>query len=227
MSQAVKERGNGLAAPPEAIPPEVARYAGLVRVRMTLQGVTPLMMNAMSVDELLNIRSKKKAARTAAKPSLREEAESGLHRLPDGRPHVPVNCLYGTFINAGQFIRLDGKRQVSTAQRTILPGMLSLLDTELLLFRHDGVTAAAWEIDIRQGRNPNGGEAVCLVRPRFDEWQFDCTIEVDQEQMPLPMARDLVDIAGRRIGLLEYSPRRKGIFGRFNVARWEVIPTAP
>lgn len=102
--------------------------------------------------------------------------------------------------------------------------MLAVLDTEVPLALHDGETPSTWEVDIQQGRNPNGGEAVCLIRPRFDEWQFSLTIEVDQDQMPLGMARELIDIAGKRIGLLDFRPQRKGIYGRFQVVGWDVLP---
>src|SRR5215831_13591373 len=110
---------NGL---PESVPPGVAAHAGLVQVRILFAGVTPLLMNAMSEEQLLAIRDKKKAPKTAARPSLRDEAASKVHQLPDGRACIPLQALYATFINAGQFIRLDGKRQITTEKKTILPG---------------------------------------------------------------------------------------------------------
>lgn len=196
---------------------------GLIRVGVTLTHVTPLMMNAMSEAALLAIRDKVKAPKTAAKPSLREEAASKVHTLTDGRPHLPAKALYATLINAGQFVRLDGKRQVSTQTKTILPGMLSLEDAIVPLFKPGSDDVPVWEVDIQQGRNPNGGEAVCIVRPRFDEWEVRFVLEIDQQQMPVAMARELVSIAGRRIGFLEYTPRHKGTFGRSAISRWEPL----
>lgn len=195
---------------------EVRRHAGLVVVRARLEGVTPLLMNAMSTEQLLNIRDKKKAPRMAAKPSPREEAESKLHLLSDGRPHIPIPMLMATLIGAGQFVRLDGKRQISTAKSTTLPGMVTVEDKIL------PITPATWEVDIALGRNPNGGEAVCIIRPRFDTWGIDVTLAVDQQNLPLSMMRDLVDIAGSRIGFGDFRPKCKGTFGRFLVTRWEI-----
>jgi hypothetical protein len=208
----------------ETIGPAVASHGGLVQVNITLVGVTPLLMNAMSEAELLRLWDKTKPPKSAGRPKPREAAASRVHQLPDGRPHVPLMAFYKTLINAGQFIRLDGKRQITTDKKTILPGMLTVLSNLLPLTRPGTDESTRWEVDIQQGRNPNGGEAVCIIRPRFDEWQLCCTVEVDQEQMPLTMARDLVDIAGKRIGLLEYTPRHKGTFGRFNVTAWAVVP---
>jgi hypothetical protein len=200
----------------------VEQNAGLIQVRLRLSGITPLLINALGEDQLLAIRDKTKKAKNAAKPSVRDEADGKVYRLKSGDPHVPVRLLMSNFIAAGQFVRLDGKRQISTADKTILPGMLTILSHECpLVNEHD--KPAKWEVDIQQGRNPNGGEAVCIVRPRFDDWHLEVEIEVDQAQMPLTMARDLVDIAGSRCGLGDFRPQRKGTYGRYKVAIWEVI----
>ena len=55
--------------------------------------------------------------------------------------------------------------------------------------------AAAWEVDIQLGRNPNGGEAVCIVRPRFDRWALDVLIGVDQREIAPATIRELFDLA--------------------------------
>lgn len=200
---------------------EVQRHAGLVIVHARVEGMTPLLMNAMSRETLLNMRDKKKPAKNAAKPTPREEADGKLHRMADGRPHIPVGMLYSCLIGAGQFVRLDGKRQISTAKSSVLPGMLSIESAFLPLVNAAGLEAA-WEVDIAQGRNPNGGEAVCIVRPRFDVWGFRVILGVDQQQMPVSMARELMDIAGSRVGLGDFRPRCKGVFGRFHVTGWEI-----
>jgi hypothetical protein len=196
--------------------PEVRQDGGLVAVRARIQGITPLLLNAMSQEQLLAIRNKVKPAKSAARPSPREEAAGKVHRMPDGEPHIPVAMLMACLIGAGQFVRLDGKRQVSTVKSTVLPGLLTIDDRWLPL------VPGEWEVDIAQGRNPNGGEAVCIIRPRFDEWGFDVTISVDQRQVALGVVREIVDIAGQRVGLGDFRPKCKGTFGRFVVSRWEV-----
>jgi hypothetical protein len=194
----------------------VAVHAGLVLIRSRIEGITPLLQNAMSQEVLLAIREKAKKAKNAAKPTLREEADAKVHRMPEGQPHIPVYMLMSCFIGAGQFVRMDGKRQISTAKSTILPGLLTIEDRWLPL------QPGTYEVDIAQGRNPNGGEAVCIVRPRFDEWAFDLTLSVDQSQVSLAVIRELVDIAGSRVGLGDFRPKCKGTFGRFKVVKWEI-----
>lgn len=77
-----------------------------------------------------------------------------------------------------------------------------------------------WEVDLRQGRNPNGGELVVLCRPRFDEWEFTVNVTIDTRQIAEQTMRELFDIAGVRCGLGDFRPNRKGIFGQFIVEKW-------
>jgi hypothetical protein len=202
----------------------VDENAGLVQIAVVVQGITPLIQNAMSEKQLLDLWFKRKPPKTAARRQPREEAAAKVHRLPDGRPHVPATALYSCLVAAGQFVRLDGKRQITTAKKTVLPAMLTILDRELPITLPDSDGSAPWEVDIQQGRNPNGGEAVCLIRPRFDLWQLSFTVEVDQQLMSIAMARDLIDIAGRRCGLHEFTPAHKGTFGCFKSVQWRVLP---
>jgi hypothetical protein len=212
---------NGLGVETEL--PEVSRDGGLVRVRAVLRGTSPLLMNAIPAEQLLLIRDGKKGAKTKAKPTLREEAESKLHLSAAGRLVLPGEALYKAMINAGVFVRLDGKRQVSTKAETTLPGFMILEEMDLPLYLHDSDEEPKWEIDIRRGRNPNGGELVCLVRPRVDQWEVRPTFQVDQETFSLALAHQVVEFAGKRIGVLEFRPSRKGLFGRFIIVGWKVL----
>ena len=75
---------------------------------------------------------------------------------------------------------------------------------------------------MRQGRNPNGGEAVCIIRPRFDAWALELSLLAALDSIPESTMRQLVDIAGSRIGLCDFRPQRRGIFGTFRVDSWRV-----
>lgn len=203
--------------------PRVKQDGGLIVVRVRMEGVSPLLLNAMSAEQLLAIYTKDKAPKTAARPQPREAADARVHRLPDGRPCVPARMLYSALVGAGQFVRLDGKKQISTATKTVLPGMLVLTSADMPILDPATGKAAAYETDIQQGRNPNGGEAVCVIRPRFDAWQIECEAEVDQSVMPLTLARELFDLAGKRLGLGDFRPQRRGTYGRFAVTKWEPV----
>ncbi len=197
--------------------------SGIVLVKITCRGTTPLLMNRIDDDTLLNLRRPGgKKAKTRERPELpRDEATTKVYTLQDGKPYLPTENLLSCLIAAGQFVRLDGKRQVSSAKSTTLPGFLSLEEQTLPLFVHPERVAPEWETDIRPGRNPNGGEMVCLVRPRFDAWAFDVTAAVDLDEIGMAIVRQLFDTAGKRIGLGDFRPSRKGPFGKFQIVHWE------
>ena len=202
-------------------------------------------MNKMSDSTLEELRTKTKAPKTRDVGHVRtprEEAAPKVHTL-EGRPILPAENLMSCLIAAGVFVRLDGKRQVSTAKATVLPGLMTLLDFAIPLVDPDIAFKAkwephiskmpsldellGWEPDTRKGTNPNGGEAVCICRPRFDRWAFHTRIEIDDQQIGENTIRQLWDLAGKRIGLGDFRPSRKGIFGQFVVERWDRKEQSP
>jgi hypothetical protein len=217
---ATKASANGSA---ESTRFAVNKNGGLQRVECRLTGTSPVLFNAMARDILLGLITKEKAAKTAERPDVREIAASKLHLLPDGRPCTPPRMLYACLIAAGQFVRLDGKRQVSSATSTTLPGLLTLNAFEIPLLQPGSEESAVWEVDVQQGRNPNGGEAVGIVRPCFYKWELNVEFAIDRKVFPVEAARGLVELAGRRCGIGDFRPNRKGVFGQFCITRWELI----
>lgn len=204
----------------EPAAPEVQKNGGLVTVDVVLTGVSPLLMNAMGRDEILNLHEKVRKAKNATRPKVREVAEAGLHLNADGKPHVPVTYFQAALKHAGRFVRLDGKKQVSTASTTVLWSFLSISSFDHPLYSPGTTKPATWDVDIQQGRNPNGGEAVAVIRPRFDEWEVRVTLELDQGEASLDMLRDLVTKAGKVSGFGDFRPNRGGTFGRFVISKW-------
>lgn len=172
-----------------------------------------------------------KKSRTAPKPSLFDEAKNRLHLDADGKPCVTSEMLMKALINAGVFIRLDGKRQLSKSDSSYLPGLLMLEDEtyRLLAPGKEGQESkwglAEWKYDVKKGKNPNGGEAVCIVRPLFEKWAIVVTFTVDIAELPPDQYRRLFDLAGSRMGLGDFRPQCKGRFGTFRVQCWKSLGT--
>jgi hypothetical protein len=140
-----------------------------------------------------------------------------VYELEDGTPYLPGVNVMSCLIAAGVFMKLDGKRQISTKDSSVLGGMLAIEQTTL------PIVTPGWEVDIRQGRNPNGGEAVCIIRPRFDKWSTEMSVLLDLDQLPEVRFRELFDIAGTRVGLCDFRPSKKGTFGRWTVTNWTKV----
>lgn len=202
----------------------------LKRISVTLKGVSGgLIQNRMTDEELMRLWTKDKAPQMAPRTSMEEFAKEKIHYNPEGHPCVTHEMLLAALINAGVFIRMDKKRQLSTRDSTLLPGLLELEGESWPLLKpgKDGEEAkwgfAPWRFEMRKGTNPNGGEAVCIVRPIFPEWAIVVTVQIDIGELAEDTYRKLFDLAGKRIGLGDFRPARKGRFGMFIVECWRDI----
>lgn len=202
------------------------KSSGIVEVEVYCVGVSPILFNPVPYEVLLDLRDKtRKKSKTASSPGTpREEANSKLYLLNDKKtPYIPIKMLFACLTNAGKHVRLDGKRQVSTTKSTVLPGLMSIHDPYLPILDPDNADETPqWEVDIQGGKNPNGGELVCIIRPRFDRWAFECNIQVFSDEIPVDTIRRLFDIAGLRSGLGDYRPNTRGTYGQFRVENWSV-----
>lgn len=185
----------------------------MIRVQATLRGISPLLMNPATEALLDQLRTRTSPPKKTDW-SAEQEAETKLYRDDEGAIGIPSLNLFSSLVEAGRLVKA-GTKQISTAKSSILPSFLSI--EELFLpFTDD----PQWIVDKRRGRNPNGGEMVCLVRPKFPQWEFDVTFEIDEQEVNEEVVRKLVETAGKKVGLCDFRPACKGPFGRFYVAAW-------
>jgi len=192
----------------------------LVKVAVRIRGITPLFMDGLSLEALEMIRLKTKTPKTDEMRTPREEATSRLHLLADGTPHI-TPYLWAALVNAGRFIRYDGKRQISTATASVLGGLLSIEEPVIPLMSGSNGHVATWEPEMRGARSDSG--VVVKILPRFDDWGASFTFRINGQMVHPQRIRDLVDMAGSFIGLGPLRPQKKGFFGKFNVDKWEEI----
>jgi hypothetical protein len=202
------------------LPDEAKAASGDIRVAVRCKGITPLLMNPLTDDVLMALWTKEKGSKTAPRPTIQEAAEkkAEAYRDSDGNYFVPVSAVYACLKHAGRDVRLDGRKQVSTATSTKMSSFMTLDAAQFILEGLD--PERPWEADARPGKNPNGGEAVCIVRPRFDKWGFTANITIFADEISEETIRELFDKAGRRAGLLDFRPQRGGVFGQFVVEEW-------
>lgn len=190
------------------------------RVLVTCMGISPMLMNPATPELLMQIRSKTTPPRRTDW-SVEEEAATRLCHGDDygapGQIGIPAVNLFSALVKAGRKHKM-GRTQISTATSTTLPSFLSIED-EFLVLKGDDV-ANSWEPDVRRGTNPNGGELVVLVRPKFRNWEFDATILYDELKANEDLVKNLFETAGSSLGLGDFRPGKGGPFGRFAVAAW-------
>lgn len=147
--------------------------------------------------------------------SPREQAEPKLYADEKGNLYIPGTNIFASIVAAGSYHKV-GKRQLTTQKTSLIPAGMWILDLVCSL------NTKHWEVDSRSVVIPATGGRVMCHRPRLDEWETSFNIDVDPEMFNDKTVRMLVDDAGKKVGLGDYRPSRKGPFGRFVVKNWKV-----
>lgn len=180
-------------------------------VEVTIKGVSSLLMNRFP-DGMEDTSQVNKGERGTP----RQQAEKALYRLEDGRLYLPGANIYAAIIGAGIFHKA-GKSKVTTQKSSLVPAGVWIMETAVPFKGNQ------WEVDSRRCVIPATGGSIIRHRPRLDEWELTFTLEIDPGMFSEKFVRELVDDAGKKVGLGDFRPARKGPMGRFVVTNWKKV----
>lgn len=166
-----------------------------------ISGVTPLLQNKFAGGEP-DTSTKKKTATTKE-----NNVEDTLYQLPDGTTYQPSESIRQALIEAGKAFK-KGKSNLSKTFASfamVSPEAIELKDK--------------WTTDRRAVVIPSTKGRVMRNRARFDKWnlKFEVTI-LDSDEIDNKTLHDALDYAGHYIGIGDYRPQKKGMYGRFIVS---------
>lgn len=185
----------------------------LIEVR--IEGISPLLCNRFTEEAEQKVSNGTTGVLRGRQGTPREIAEPKLYTTQDGKPMLPGPNLFAALVEAGKFIK-SGRSKLTTTRSSLVPAGLSILELEL------PITPAKWEVDSRPVVVPATGGRIMCHRPRFDKWSVRFTLDVDDSLFAPDLVRELVDIAGQRVGVGDFRPSRRGPFGRFKATNWKV-----
>ena len=181
----------------------------------TLEGTTPLLCNRFTDAASLAATSGTRMSVVGDKGTPREQATARLYVGQDGKLVIPQPNIFRTILDAGIFFKA-GRSKITTQKSSLIPACVAIPCVEVLLESKDG-----WEVDTRAVRIPSTGGRILCHRPCFHDWKLSFFIELDTEIIGVKLLREIVDAAGKRIGLGDFRPACKGPFGKFVVTHWE------
>jgi hypothetical protein len=149
------------------------------------------------------------------KGSPKEQAASKLYLNDEGVPIIPQPNMYRCLVDGGKFFK-SGKSKITTQKSSLLPACIEIEEFALPIEHRE-----PWTVDTRPVRIPSTGGRILCHRPCFHDWRLSFTLLVDTDLISIQLVRDIVDAAGKRIGLGDFRPDCKGPFGRFCVVHWE------
>lgn len=186
-----------------------------MQIKVRIRGLTPLLMNRFTEQSEIDVSSGSRISIRAKNGSPREEAEAKCYKDHDGNLYIPGTNIFAALVGAGVFHKV-GRSKLTTQKSSLIPAGIAVIELVCPL------EARGWEVDSRSVVVPATGGRIMCHRPRIDEWEASFTLEVDEEMFNEKTVRMLVNDAGKKIGLGDYRPQRKGPFGRFSVVGWEV-----
>lgn len=189
-------------------------------IDLQIKGVSPILMNRYTEETEAKIAKGTGATLRGKKGTPREQASPKRYIDKDGWLILPGPNLWSALVDAGKFHKV-GRAKLTTAKSSLVPSFLQIVEPELYFSNGDGCTRTKhWEVDSRTVVIPATGGRIPCHRPRLDTWALSCTLDVDTDGADPALVRTLVDDAGRKIGIGDFRPARKGPFGRFVVVHW-------
>lgn len=185
-------------------------------IKVTIVGTAPLLCNRFTEAAQAKVSATTSGVMRGQQSLPREVATRKLYVNAQGKPVIPAPNLMRAIVDAGAHVK-HGKSKLSTQRSSLVPAGLSIVEIEL------PITPSAWEVDSRSVVIPATGGRIMAHRPRFDKWHLVFTLDIDAEMFDEAVARELVDLAGKRVGLGDFRPARKGPFGRFRVDHWKIV----
>ena len=178
-------------------------------IKITIQGASPLLMNAFTDAASTGTST----AHVGSKGTPREQAARKVYADESGNLFIPGPNIFSCLIAAGKFHK-SGKSKVTTLKTSLIPAGITVTDLACLL------GTKKFEVDSRSVVIPATGGRIMCHRPRLDQWQTTFTLDLDETLFSPQFVRSIVDDAGKKVGLGDFRPDRKGPFGRFVVTKW-------
>lgn len=188
-----------------------------MNIKITITGKTPLLCNRFTDEAALKATNgtSPALAKSGNKGTPREQATPKLYTDEKGNPIIPQPNLFRCIIDAGKYFKL-GKVKVTTVRSSVIPACISI-DELYFPIKHK----EPWTVDTRPVRIPATGGRILTHRPCFNDWSLSFDVELDESEMSESFFREIIDAAGKKIGLGDFRPDCKGPFGKFVVTEWK------
>lgn len=184
------------------------------RISAVIEGVTPLLCNRFTDAAQMAATNGNRLASVGEKGTPMEQAQARLYLGHDGNPMIPQPNLFRCLIDGGQFFKA-GKSKITTQKSSLIPACAEIEGLEIPLKHKE-----PWTVDTRAVRIPSTGGRILCHRPCFHDWRLSFALSIDTDMISAKLMREIVDAAGKRIGLGDFRPACKGPFGKFVVVKW-------
>lgn len=189
-----------------------------MQIAIRIEGTTALLLNKFTDAAAMAATSGSRGSSAASERGTPQEvAQSKLYTGLAGNLIIPQPNLLRCIVDGGRFHKV-GKSQVTTRESSMMYSCINIEAAEIPIEHKQ-----PWRVDTRAVVIPSTKGRILTHRPMFDDWALDFQLELDTTILGPKLLRMIIDDAGKRIGLGDFRPARKGPYGRFAVTKWQVM----
>lgn len=178
------------------------------KVNVIIEGVTPLLINRFR-DTQIEGKSKK---RTGA--ITESDIEDKLY-ITDGKVFIPSVYIKNSIVEASKQFKIIGK-----GKSTYTKIVASTVDVNPFMIR---LNSDKWEIFRISAVNPMTKGRMMTSRPKFNKWSAEFEILLNDPAVDSSTINEILDHAGKYVGVGDWRPEKKGMFGKFLISEFKVI----
>ena len=175
-----------------------------IRYSVAIKGVSPLLMNRFLPAELLETKVKRGNAKDV-------NVEDKLYLTEDRKPYVPSAYIRNSLIEAGKAVQIKGKRKATYSK---LLGSTLIVQPDAILIN----STSGWEPFTTTAVNPTTKGRMMVTRPMFKDWKLSFEVTITDDINEEDFAK-IFDEAGRYVGIGDWRPAKKGMYGKFVVTK--------
>ena len=174
-----------------------------------ISGMSALLQNRFTgTEETKQVSSKRKS-----EASKENNVEDTIYRMPDGTIYQPGEQIKQCLINAAKAFK-RGRSNLSTVFASFLA-----VEPEAIPHVNQKI-----ETDRRAVVIPSTKGRVMRNRGKLTQWSLIFNIRIfDHNEIDRATLQNVLEYAGKYIGIGDYRPQKKGMYGRFALDSIELV----
>ena len=178
------------------------------KIKVTIEGTTPILFNRFR-DTAIEGKSKKRTGALAE-----SEVEDKLY-IQEGKVQLPAVYLKNCIVESAKQFKIVGKGK-STYSKLIA----STVDIEPFYI---DLKSDKYEIFRISAVNPMTKGRMMTERPKFNKWSASFEVILNDESVPVSVLNEVLEQAGKYVGVGDWRPEKKGMFGKFLISEFKTI----
>jgi hypothetical protein len=175
-----------------------------IKYSVEVKGVSPLLMNRFIPEQIVETRVRRGNAKEVS-------VEDKLYMTEDGKPYVPSAYIRNALIEAGKAIKIKGKGKSTYSK---LLGSSLLISPDAIAI----VSSTGWNPFTTTAVNPATRGRMTVTRPMFEDWKLEFEVVIPDDILEDDFSK-IFDEAGRYVGIGDWRPAKKGMYGKFIVSK--------